>query len=474
MRARNCTDSSNGWPRKAVGKAMLCFRYRKLLVPYSEGVLDPMVTSKVEKHLASCTACRAELECVKSVSGALRGDEEPAIEPSPDLWARVRSQIEPQSAPAPVRGSRIPQFAYASAALVFVAVLGWGVIRTQMAPETADRQAKYDAPALPEARKRVRPDQPAAEKSVRQKPAAERKPQASPVRMARNVGPSTPVPKADGDALGAAIVSNPAVQPAQPDRMAMAKTAPDMFVPEKGVARAPSSTSQPTGGMDMCDAIVPAVPSPPAAAMKTDLAANEPRTAGKLSNATPAAPSLGNAHSSASSLRQNQAPASQSADDFVNLAKSQMAQGQTSVAATNFSNALTISKPAQWRTIANSAKESGALDLVASNVQTYFTSNQDPKSGRLLYELQSVQNNQTGMLNTAQQLTVLDPKSPTNWLKLGEAYELAGDKPKALEAYAKAAAGSDPKVAAAAKKKAYKLRKAGEPNADTGLTPKRR
>ncbi len=116
---------------------MMCFGYKRLLIPFSEGVLDEKTREKVAHHLESCGACRAELACVNTVAGALRATDLPAAEPSPDLWNRVRGQIEDARATRrPSLVSRVPQTAYAFAAVLLVGI--GGAVSRMWANEPAD------------------------------------------------------------------------------------------------------------------------------------------------------------------------------------------------------------------------------------------------------------------------------------------------------------------------------------------------
>lgn len=112
---------------------MFCFRYKRLLIPYSEGGLDERTRRKVEAHVSKCGCCAEELSVVRSVSSALRRSDVPAMEPAPDLWARVSARIACESAPE--RSKRIvkaPQAVSAFAAAVLIAAVGFGAIRSEL------------------------------------------------------------------------------------------------------------------------------------------------------------------------------------------------------------------------------------------------------------------------------------------------------------------------------------------------------
>jgi len=129
---------------------MLCLRYGRLLVPYIECDLDERVRAKVERHVSRCARCAAELEVIRSVSGAIKSAEAPAMEPAPDLWAKVSARIEREamrSAPRP--WIRVTQTASACAAAVFVAVVGVSLMHPNLPQESARPSLlKKEAPAV--------------------------------------------------------------------------------------------------------------------------------------------------------------------------------------------------------------------------------------------------------------------------------------------------------------------------------------
>ena len=77
----------------------------------------------------------------------------------------------------------------------------------------------------------------------------------------------------------------------------------------------------------------------------------------------------------------------------------------------------------------------------------------------ILFDLQSAQKDTPAMIETAQVLAKLNPDQPTHWLRLGQAYEQAGNKDLALTAYSRAAAGSDPEAASVARARIEALRR---------------
>lgn len=114
---------------------MLCFRYRKLLIPYSEGALDAASREKVRRHLRECEACASDLAAIQAVSIALRDAEEPVVEPAADLWARVSARIgdDGNRRLIPTRTwLRVPPALSAGAAAVLLAAIGFGVVRSDL------------------------------------------------------------------------------------------------------------------------------------------------------------------------------------------------------------------------------------------------------------------------------------------------------------------------------------------------------
>jgi anti-sigma factor RsiW len=72
-----------------------------LLPAFALGSLEPAEAERVERHLAGCDGCRAELAVYESVVGLL-ALAAPEVEPVPALKDRLLARIEPQQPPAPV------------------------------------------------------------------------------------------------------------------------------------------------------------------------------------------------------------------------------------------------------------------------------------------------------------------------------------------------------------------------------------
>lgn len=71
---------------------MKCRKARQLLSPYIDDELKAKEKAALEEHLASCEACRAELEDLKAISETVR-DVFRRIEPPPDLLEKTMRRI---------------------------------------------------------------------------------------------------------------------------------------------------------------------------------------------------------------------------------------------------------------------------------------------------------------------------------------------------------------------------------------------
>lgn len=109
---------------------MLCFRYRKLLMPYVENALDDRMRDRVLHHVARCRRCADELHALESMSKALRQVDVPSVDPSEDLWAKVSARISDESfSPVSSRRSWVPQLSAAGIAAVLV-IIGYTAMRS--------------------------------------------------------------------------------------------------------------------------------------------------------------------------------------------------------------------------------------------------------------------------------------------------------------------------------------------------------
>ena len=136
---------------------MLCFRCRKLLIPYSEGELASGAREKVERHLSGCERCRCDLEAIRSVANTLLAADAPAAEPAPDLWAGIRARIVGETPkPAPRVWLRAPQAISAAAMVILIAAVGLTLMRSGILTQRPDyapsgrQQARVDDQTKPD------------------------------------------------------------------------------------------------------------------------------------------------------------------------------------------------------------------------------------------------------------------------------------------------------------------------------------
>ena len=105
--------------------------------------LDGALDGTRQAHLASCPACRTDVETLGGVLARVRAVDVP--EPSPLFWdhlaARVGDAIAREPAPVPDRGWWSPRLAWAAAAVVIAAAGAGYLARSQPQPATAGRRA---------------------------------------------------------------------------------------------------------------------------------------------------------------------------------------------------------------------------------------------------------------------------------------------------------------------------------------------
>ena len=105
-----------------------------LLIDYLEGELEPETARRVEQHLESCPACRAEYDSLLRVREALAGAKESAVaEPGESFWkdnleAVARATYRKDSSSSPMGKvlifRRFSPRVLAAAAVVLLAFLG--------------------------------------------------------------------------------------------------------------------------------------------------------------------------------------------------------------------------------------------------------------------------------------------------------------------------------------------------------------
>jgi len=102
---------------------MNCGQVRRILPPYLDEELPGGAREQVASHLASCPACRAEVEALKADMGLLEQVGAPDV--TPFLVTRVMAEIRQRGRPAPHGLARLAgTFA---AALVVAVSIGAGV-----------------------------------------------------------------------------------------------------------------------------------------------------------------------------------------------------------------------------------------------------------------------------------------------------------------------------------------------------------
>ena len=133
---------------------MSCSRIEKWMLPYVDGRLKAGEAQDVEKHLATCAACRLRVNEFRAVTGLL--DELPQIEPSAAFDVRVQARV----AAEPVKKSwwawyaPSPRVAFAASMLLLATV--WLGSRQPTSPdhgqpnvdEAQVQQINQDMPVL--------------------------------------------------------------------------------------------------------------------------------------------------------------------------------------------------------------------------------------------------------------------------------------------------------------------------------------
>lgn len=127
------------------------------LEEFLSGTLEPATHREIEAHLASCKACRVEVEGMREVSqcfGSLRSEE--AATPEVGFYARVMQQVE-QSKAAPSVASLLGlDFAFGRrlvfASLLTLAVLGSYLVSRETGyaggPSPEGLMAQQESPAF--------------------------------------------------------------------------------------------------------------------------------------------------------------------------------------------------------------------------------------------------------------------------------------------------------------------------------------
>jgi anti-sigma factor RsiW len=104
-------------------RTMHCRQVRRLVPPYLDEELSGGVRDGVTHHLASCPACRSELEALKADVGLLEQVKTPEV--TPFLVTRVMAEIRQKGRPVPRRFGQL--VGTVAAALVVAVSIGAGV-----------------------------------------------------------------------------------------------------------------------------------------------------------------------------------------------------------------------------------------------------------------------------------------------------------------------------------------------------------
>ncbi|MBP6964154.1 MAG: zf-HC2 domain-containing protein [Armatimonadetes bacterium] len=140
---------------------MKCSKFRRLLIPYSEGSLPAEKALSMERHLALCEECSRELRSVTCTADALRQAEYPGLEPAADLRSRVLAQIADERVRKPGRRpAGLQTYSAAMAGLLLVAVAGagmWSMLRRGVEAPTAKLYERIETPAGPQSEKAREP-----------------------------------------------------------------------------------------------------------------------------------------------------------------------------------------------------------------------------------------------------------------------------------------------------------------------------
>jgi predicted anti-sigma-YlaC factor YlaD len=108
-----------------------CFRVKGLLSAYLDRELSGEEMLLLRDHLGTCTECSLEFDELRRIKSALI--QMPEIEVSPDLLARMQTQVFATAEPVPVsKGKFMATFGMAAAVLFLVfAVMRWVDVQRQ-------------------------------------------------------------------------------------------------------------------------------------------------------------------------------------------------------------------------------------------------------------------------------------------------------------------------------------------------------
>jgi len=87
-----------------------CRCYRRLLVDYADGTIDPQRRQRVERHLGRCAECQAGLAALRDLPAVLQTSTVP--DPGEEFWARQQQSIQRAIRKAPLPAERSPSWLY--------------------------------------------------------------------------------------------------------------------------------------------------------------------------------------------------------------------------------------------------------------------------------------------------------------------------------------------------------------------------
>jgi Putative zinc-finger/FecR protein/Galactose oxidase, central domain len=100
----------------------VCWRYKRQLSPYLDGELDQVAVASLERHLASCAACRAKYEDMRFAARLVADLSLPETEPSmTPRWLAPDGAVQPLGQPRKL----VLVLAPVAAMLVIAAVMVW-------------------------------------------------------------------------------------------------------------------------------------------------------------------------------------------------------------------------------------------------------------------------------------------------------------------------------------------------------------
>ena len=467
---------------------MLCFRYKKLLMPYTENALDERTRKRVTLHVSRCKRCADELRVLESMSQALRQVDVTPAEPAQDLWAKVSARIADENIQSV--SSRRSWVQKTAAAGFFAVIIAVGVILTNpsimvekpqsLSSRVNDMSGKRVAINEPEPGAKqnitIASGAPTAVDDARRK--LTKPPRQKPVMMA-SLPPeerklSYPDIKSDINSRNAEktnediklyTAASPAQHPASPAAFDVSKSAPVA----EAMPNAPSISYYNDAGGALND-------TSPAAKADDGLSTKQqvfdfnlqvgPGNA-KGNTIVTGADSEGKEaeRSRLSHYKRtvNYTEMVRSASRLIRLDPGNAPYyytdlgfayahlGNNAESMRMYSYALDYGNSDTWPVTAASIKNAGMLPRLKDQYADKYRTKNEPLIGTILLELQSVGDDTSAMMNAVRKLLKADSDNPHYLLKLGEAYERCGNKREARTAYERIASGSDAKYASIAK-----------------------